>query len=224
VLYTCEHASAQVPPNLQRDARTDELLAMHWGSDLGAAWLTEALATESGCAAILGTVSRLVIDLNRDPDDATAFLYDTHEGLVAFNADLGPNERARRIDAYFTPYHAAIARCLTTNRPRFLISIHSFTPEYRGQRRSVEAGVLFDQHDDIAHRWVEELCREGFRAEPNEPYSGKAGLIYSPARHGRAFNVPYLELEVRQDLLATPELAREVAERVRAAMARTEGL
>lgn len=164
---------------------------------------------------MLATVSRLVIDINRDVGDPTAFLYDTGEGFVRFNAGLNAAERARRIATYFDPFHDAIRASIRRARPRWVVSVHSFTPEYRGQKRSVEAGVLFDRYDDVALAWVDALRAQGFNAEPNEPYSGKVGLIYSPARHGVENDIPYLELEIRQDLIATPAAAHRVAARVR---------
>lgn len=187
---------------------------MHWGSDIGAAWLSAELARLGGDTAVLATVSRLVVDINRDPADPTAFLFDTGEGQIRFNAELSEAERARRLATYFAPFHAAVDATIRQARPRWIVSVHSFTPQYRGDRRSVEAGVLFDRYDDVALRWVQTLWDAGFSARANEPYSGKAGLIYSPARHGIDNDIPYLELEIRQDLIATRALAVAVAERV----------
>ena len=45
----------------------------------------------------------------------------------------------------------------------------------------------------------------GATVAPNEPWSGMKGLIYSVARHGAVHQVPYLEIEVRDDLLTGPE-------------------
>ena len=191
---------------------------MHWGSDIGAAWLARELARLSGGAAGLATVSRLVTDVNRDPKDPTTFLYDTGEGRVRFNRGISETEQKRRLEAYFHPFHRGVDADVHTLRPRFVLSVHSFTPEYRGEKRDVEVGVLFDQYDDLAMAWVAALRQEGFRAEPNEPYSGKKGLIYSPARHGNDNGLPYLELEVRQDLIATRPLAKAVAARIFRAM------
>lgn len=214
MVFTCEHASRVVPRGFPRDAATNRLLQMHWGSDIGAGWLARELARLGGDAAILATVSRLVIDINRDVGDPTAFLYDTGDGLVRFNAGLGARKRENRIATYFTPFHNRVDEVIRAARPRWVISVHSFTREFRGQKREVEAGVLFDRYDEVAMAWVDSLRAEGFMAQPNEPYSGKVGLIYSPARHGIDNGIPYLELEIRQDLIATPALARAVAARV----------
>lgn len=218
IVYTCEHASNRVPRPLRASRADRALLAMHWGYDIGAAWITRRLA--KGDMAVLSRASRLVLDANRAPDDPTLALPDTHEGPVSFNQALSAADLAARIDRFHAPLHAEIARVIRQVKPRFLVSIHSFTPTWRGVAREVQAGVLFDDHDALAMRLVHELRAEGWRTEPNEPYSGKAGLIYSAARHGREADVPYLEIEVRQDLVNTRAKAEAVADRIRSAMRR----
>lgn len=218
ILYTCEHASNRVPRPLRPNALDRSLLAMHWGYDIGSAWLTRELVRLGRDTGVLGRASRLVVDLNRNPDEPTYILRDTHEGPVSFNADVSPEEAAERTARFFTPFHDAVRARLALTQPRLLFSIHSFTPVWRGEPRAVEAGVLFDQHDALALTLVDALRREGLRAEPNEPYSGKAGLIYSAARHGQEAGIPYLELELRQDLIATRPLAVAIAARVRRAL------
>lgn len=218
IVYTCEHASNRVPRPLQATAADRALLAMHWGYDIGAAWITRRLAR--GDVAVLSRTSRLVLDVNRAPDDPTLILADTHDGPVSFNQSLTEATIAARVARYHAPLHAEIARIVQRVRPRLLVSIHTFTPSWRGVPREIEAGVLFDDHDVIALNLVDELRATGWRTEPNEPYSGKVGLIYSAARHGSAAEVPYLEIEVRQDLVNTRPRAEAAAERIRSALRR----
>ena len=187
------------------------LLATHWGYDLGARALTHELVRLSGGGGILSRFSRLLIDPNRDPADPTAILRECDDGAPSFNRRPDPSSRVRRFHA---PFHAAFDRAMRTHRPRFLCSVHTFTPVFRGNARAMEAGVLFDRHDDLAEALLRALRAEGVRAEANEPYSGKAGLIYSANRHGTAYDVPYLEIEVRQDLVGAGRAARGVARRV----------
>jgi predicted N-formylglutamate amidohydrolase len=52
----------------------------------------------------------------------------------------------------------------------------------------------------------------------NAPYSGKDGLIYAAKRHGSAHQIVYLEIEVRQDLIGSPESAGAIAERIARAL------
>ena len=217
-MYTCEHASNRVPRPLRATAADRALLAMHWGYDIGAAWITRRLAR--GDAAVLARTSRLVLDANRAPEDPTLILTDTHDGPVSFNQALSSSAVAKRIERYHAPLHAEIGRVVAALQPRLLVSIHTFTPTWQGVPREVEAGVLFDDHDGIALNLVDALRASGWRTEANEPYSGKAGLIYSAARHGTAASVPYLEIEVRQDLVNTRPKAEAAADRIRSALRR----
>ncbi len=78
----------------------------------------------------------------------------------------------------------------------------------------MEMGVVFDECTEQAHKLFASLQAEGFQAALNEPYSGALGQMYSPRRHGQAHGLPYLELEMRQDLFSTPERAKKTTEAV----------
>jgi len=218
VVYTAEHASNRVPSPWRPRPADRRLLAMHWGYDLGAAALARELARLGGGAAVLSRFSRLLLDPNRHPDDPTAILAETPDGAPTFNRALHPGEHARRVARLHVPFHDAIERTLRAGPARFLVSVHSFTPVYRGQPRAVEAGVLYDRDDALAEALVDALRGEGLDTRPNEPYSGKDGLIYSAARHGAACGIRYVELELRQDLLASDRRARGIARKVRRAL------
>ncbi len=216
-LFTCEHASRRLPHGHSPSHADNRLLATHWGWDIGAADLTRALCHGMGAGAVFSNYTRLLCDPNRAPGDPSMFLRDTDDGAPSFNAILDDGERERRLRRYFHPFHKAVAR-FAMQRPRLLLSIHSFTPAFRGRARAMEAGVLFDQHDDLAQRLALALASAGLATALNEPYSGKDGLIYSAARHGGEAGVPYLELEVRQDLIDTQPKAAAVAKRVQGAL------
>ena len=208
ILYTCEHASNRVPKPWRPRPGDRVLLASHWGYDIGAAAVTRRLARMTPGIGVLSRWSRLLLDPNREPTDPTAVLTETDDGAPRFNHVVDLPGRVARFHA---PFHAAVDDALTRHRPRWLWSIHSFTPTFRGRARPMEAGVLFDRHDDACARLCGVLNDLGLRTELNEPYSGKAGLISSAARHGARHDVPYLEIEVRQDLVASRSGARRVA-------------
>jgi predicted N-formylglutamate amidohydrolase len=131
-------------------------------------------------------------------------------------------ERRRRRERYFDPYHDAIDRSVRARRalgtPVRLCAVHSFTPVFLGRARPMEVGVLFDAHDLHAWRLEGALADQGFETALNAPYSGFDGLVYSAQRHGRAHDLVYLELEVRQDLVDTREKAEAVARRIACAL------
>ncbi|MCH2171048.1 N-formylglutamate amidohydrolase [Myxococcota bacterium] len=203
-ILLCEHAT-RLAPDWDVSEVDEKILQTHWGYDLGADDLTRLVASQTECPAVLSRFSRLVCDPNRDPEEPS-FILDSIEGQpLSFNQDLSEQERRRRRERYFDAYHDAVD-CTVSDRAALdrlfcILSIHSFTPVYQGERRSVEVGVLFDRDEGQAIALAERIEGEGFRTALNAPYSGYDGLIYSARRHGRAHRVSYFELEVRQDLL-----------------------
>jgi predicted N-formylglutamate amidohydrolase len=84
-----------------------------------------------------------------------------------------------------------------------LLAVHSFTPDYMGDIRDMEIGIIFDkQCPSKAMRLHDAFVAQGFSVALNSPYSGMDGQMYSAWHHGRGNGVDYLELELRQDLFA----------------------
>jgi predicted N-formylglutamate amidohydrolase len=154
---------------------------------------------------VLSTFTRLLADPNRDVDDPG--LFRTHaEGLpVELNARVDAEDRRTRLDRYWHRYHDAVDREAARSTAPVLLSVHTFTPEYEGQPRAMEVGVLFDREEALAGSLAAAFEREGLVVAMNEPYSGKEGLIYAAERHASTHGKRALELELRQDLAVDPE-------------------
>lgn len=212
VFLTCEHASQRLPEGYRWDPRDERLVGTHWAYDLGAADLTRELADASGAPAVLSRFSRLLLDPNRAEDAPSLFLAEAEGAPVELNRSIDAAERARRIERFHRPFHGAIDTRLGGHRAEVIFSIHSFTPVYQGERRPMEVGVLFDEEDELAERAAAAIREAGFVTAMNEPYSGKAGLIYSAGRHAAAHRRRALELEVRQDLSVRPEVRARLVE------------
>ena len=220
VVFCCEHASERLPGRWRWSDNDSRLVGTHWAFDLGAADLTRELADRLGAPAVLARFSRLLADPNRPEDSATLFRADA-EGLpVELNTDIADTDRAQRIADYYRPYHAALDATVRASLAPILFSVHSFTPEYQGEPRAMELGVLFNYEDALGLALNAHLAAAGYRTLANEPYSGYAGLIHAARRHGRAHGIVYVELEVRQDLIETEAGARDVAMRLAPAIER----
>lgn len=222
VVLLCEHASNALPDDLVPSAADVPWMNTHWAWDPGAGAVTRALARLLDAPAVLGTVSRLVCDLNRPLGDPT-WLREAVEGHpLSFNRGLGPAARARRVREHWLPYHAladnVLAERTACGQRPLVFSVHSFTPNYLGQRRAVELGVLFEEDEARAEALRTRLAAGGFDARLNEPWSGKQGLIYSPDRHARAHRVPCLEIEIRNDLVADAAGVESISQLVAAAL------
>lgn len=216
VFFTCEHAGRALPPGVRLRRADHPWMRTHWAWDPGAAALCRALARHFGAAAVLAPVSRLWIDPNRAPDDPTLIRAEVEGHALSFNTGLGPAEWAARVASHHAPYHAAAeaaARAAQAAGARLLVSCHTFTPLYLGQPRAVEMGVLFDE-SGVARgaALTAHLAAAGWDCRENEPWSGMDNLIYGPARAAAAAGLPYLEIELRNDL-ATDRRRRAAAVR-----------
>ena len=220
-VFTCEHASNAVPWR-ELHASDEALLKMHWGWDIGAALTVESLCKRTDSVGVLSTISRLVVDVNRAPDSDTLVVTQCADTPVGFNQSLSPDEVKHRTHTIHRGYHegveSVIARRLA-RAPIHLISVHSFTPVWEGAARTMEVGVLFDRYTEDAVRVTEALRNSGLSVELNAPYSGLSGeLMYAATRHGSHFDVPYLEFEIRQDLLQSQESIEAVSEALTSAL------
>jgi len=206
LLFLCDHASNEVPPELHNLGLAKDDFARHIAYDIGAAKLTRALADLAAAPAILARWSRLVVDLNRGVDDPTVVMRLSDGRIIPANRELNAAAVEERIRRYHAPYHAAIAEKIASARAQsvvpILISIHSFTPLWRGHARPWHIGVLWDRDGRLALPLLERLRREGdIVAGDNEPYSGalENDALY---RHGTMNGLPHVLIEVRQDLIA----------------------
>lgn len=201
ILVTCEHASQSLPEGWSWSERDRRLVDTHWAFDLGAAELTHELADALEATAVLSRFSRLLVDANRPETSPTLFREHAEGEPIELNTiHLDDADRRARIERFLRPYHTAVDEAVGASRAPIVLAMHSFTPLYEGTPRTLEVGVLFDDDEPLAERVLEVLRRRGLRAEPNEPYSGKEGLMYAVDRHARTHRRQALELEVRQDL------------------------
>ena len=202
MLLVADHASNAVPDGIALGI-DPAILQEHVAIDIGVAPLAAALCEALGCPGVLGGVSRLVIDLNRE-EDAPGLIPLASDGYaIPGNAGLEEAARAERIAHYWRPYHDRIAGLIGAFAPTLLVSLHSFTPRLRdgGTPRPWEVGVLYNQDERAARVALPALEATGIVAGDNLPYSGKV-LNATMNAHGEANGIAYLGLEVRQDLIA----------------------
>ncbi len=206
LLLVCDHAANYVPGALGDLGLAAADLARHIAHDLGAAELTRRLARRLDAPAILATVSRLVIDLNRDPADADSIPEASDGTLIPGNSSLAARDRRLRVESVFRPYHGAIGRALDRLRrlgpPPLLVAVHSFTPRMNGVERPWPVGILWNRDPRLARFLIARL--EGAGAGPvgdNQPYSGRQ-IAYTMNTHAGQAGLAHAGIEIRQDELA----------------------
>jgi predicted N-formylglutamate amidohydrolase len=206
VILLCDHARSSLPAEYGALGLPPAEFKRHIAYDIGAEGVTRGLASRLGATALLTGYSRLLIDPNRGLDDPTLIMKLSDGAVVPGNRDIDATERQRRIDRYYLPYHTAITRQIDAliaaqTRP-ILVSIHSFTPAWKGVPRPWHAGILWDRDGRLPR-----LLLDGLRADSNlivgdnEPYHGALeGDTLNT--HGTKRGLTHALVEIRQDLIA----------------------
>lgn len=206
-VITGDHASSRIPAALGTLGLTDADIDRHIGWDIGIAGVIEHLADELDAFAIRQNYSRLVVDCNRPLESPTLIAEVSEATSIPGNAGLTQAQRQQRLDEIFWPYHRAIDseldRRAAANVPTLLVSMHSFTPSYKGELRPWHLGVLHHRRTDIANEALALLRASGeWVVGDNEPYAITLTSEYSIPAHGEARCLPCIEFEIRQDLIS----------------------
>ena len=163
-LLICDHASNGLPPGYGSLGLGHEALERHIAYDIGAAALTRTLAARLKAPAVLSTFSRLLIDPNRGADDPTLVMRYSDGAIVPGNARADAAEIAGRRDRYWAPYRekvaATVEAMIAAGEPPAILSVHSFTPVWRGAARRWKVGVLWDRDDRLPKPLLEALAAE----------------------------------------------------------------
>ena len=211
VLVVCDHASNFVPDEIDLGIK-QTLLSQHIAYDIGVSGVANYLVGLSGYAAFLATNSRLVVDLNRYSIDANVIPL-TSDGIEIPGNRLDIKTREERLANYFHPYHSRLAELLQDHRPALILSVHSFTPRLASDphgHRPWEVGILYNEYDTAANLAIERLEGEGLIVGDQLPYSGKL-LNATMNLHAEANDIPYVGIEIRQDLIKTSEAQERFA-------------
>jgi predicted N-formylglutamate amidohydrolase len=215
VLFICDHASNALPEAYGTLGLAPAELARHIGYDIGAADVTRHLARRLGAPAVLSRFSRLLIDPNRGADDPTLVMQLSDGAIVPGNAGIGAEEIERRLDRYWRPYRRAVSQTIeamiAAGPLPVILSMHSFTPSWRGRGRPWEVGILWDSDPRLAAPLIVALAEAGIVVGDNEPYDGALigdTLDEEVTRRGLAG----LLIEVRQDLIGDAERASAYAQ------------
>jgi predicted N-formylglutamate amidohydrolase len=207
ILLVCEHAANRVPERLANLGLEPGQLASHVGWDPGALALAERLSSAFDAQLIAARFSRLVYDCNRPPDAPSAMPHDTEVCAVPGNMDLTHAERQARVAEIYLPFHAALADLIVRKRADgkrpIVVTVHSFTPIFRGERRDVEIGFLHGRDGRLAGA-LRDFCagRSTYDVRLNQPYGPTDGVLHTIEKHLGDSPFPYVMIEVRNDLLA----------------------
>jgi predicted N-formylglutamate amidohydrolase len=218
IVVLCDHASNRLPQRYGTLGLDGGQLNAHYAWDPGAMGLARVLAAALGAPLVASTVSRLVIDCNRDPSASDSIVEIGETTPIPGNAGLSSGERQRRVAEVYEPFHAAASQTIATaaaSGPIAVVSVHSFTPVFKAQARPWHVGILFDHDERLARPLLAELAADtALVVGENQPYSPRDRVYHTLDRHAQRHGLPCAMIEVRNDLIATPKAQQAWGERL----------
>jgi predicted N-formylglutamate amidohydrolase len=199
----CDHASKRVPAELENLGLPATELTRHIAWDIGAAGVSEELSNIFDAPAVLCETSRLVIDCNRQLE-APDLIPEVSDGTaIPGNRNLSILDRQRRIEQWFQPYHAAVESVIADRGDVIALSIHSMTESLAGEARPWQIALSSHRDRRFVEPVLEALRRAGdITVGDNQPYDLDPAVDYSIPFHAMRRNIPYLQVEFRQDEVA----------------------
>jgi predicted N-formylglutamate amidohydrolase len=219
VILVCEHAGKVIPKSLGSLGLGEEDLTRHIAWDIGAEAVSRQLAKALDAPLLLQRYSRLVYDCNRPPESPDAMPVVSETTRIAGNEKLAPESRLARIRKIYRPFHDRVAKLLDQRAARgvssLFVTIHSFTPVYKGVRRLLDLGVLHDRDTRLADKLLSSFGRmKDLVVKRNEPYGPEDGVCHTLNLHAEPRGLPYAMLEIRNDLVAQDAGQKIWAERL----------
>lgn len=218
-VVVCDHASNRIPRCLDGLGLSAAELAGHIAWDPGAVDVARRLAELLDAPFVASGYSRLVIDCNRPLASEESMPLRSDGMVIPGNHSINAADREIRTASLFHPYHRAIAEVLdrraAAGRPSLLLSIHSFTPVLNGRRRPWQVGFAYGRDKRLALLLLDAFAGDGgVVVGHNQPYRVEDAFDYTIPTHGEQRGVPHVLIELRQDLLTTPERCADWAARL----------
>ena len=215
-IIVCCHASNHFPPEFGNLGLSHEESHDHIAYDIGALELSIELANLIDAPLVYSKVSRLVIDCNREPADFDAMPEISAGVKINGNQSLDEAAKAWRINHAYHPYHNAIDEIVSRHhcaRPLNILAIHSFTPNYMGDVRTLDIGVLIGDESGFGDKILSNLQNHAnLNVARDEPYNPNERVYHTLNRHAKPRNIPSAMLEVRNDRLRKTDEIRNWAQ------------
>jgi predicted N-formylglutamate amidohydrolase len=215
----CDHASNAVPDWVELGV-SDADMQRHIAWDIGTDGLGRKLSWALDCSALICGFSRLVVDANRDPESSGLIPECSDRTDIPGNHGLSHEERQARIERLYQPYHHMLGGALDSHPKCLAVSVHSFTPQLRGQpKRTTDIGLLVKDDPDTANAFAAQVTQiaPDLLVDINQPYSAY-DLNWTVDHNVVPRGLRHLAIEVRQDHIATDQGQAAIADRLAAAI------
>jgi predicted N-formylglutamate amidohydrolase len=217
ILFISDHAGRRIPRRLGTLGLGDADLERHIAWDIGIQGVTTPLADKLGATYIYQRYSRLVIDCNRRPGVSQSVMPISDGTEIPGNRNLTDRELRARENEILYPYHEVIERELerraAAGQPTVIFAMHSCTPIFGNEPpRPWHIGVIAHSDWRIGDPLIDLLSAEtDLCVGRNKPYEVGMEVDYTIPVHAEGRGLPYVEIEIRQDLIGDETGQREWA-------------
>ncbi|WP_375450090.1 N-formylglutamate amidohydrolase [uncultured Devosia sp.] len=209
-VVVCDHASNRMPERYGDLGLSLSQRLMHIAWDPGALSVCQRLVELLDAPLVHSTVSRLIIDCNRETDSPELIRTLSEDSVIAANIGVSAEERARRIKDYHAPFHEAIESLLeqraSAGLRTVLVCMHSFTPVYLGVPRPWPIGLIHGRDTGYTRALLDALKNDApeLNVGWNQPYAALNGVTLTLERHGDRRGLDATMIELRNDEILEP--------------------
>lgn len=209
-VLVCDHASNRIPQPYGDLGLNLVQRLMHIAWDPGALAVALQLSDLLDAPLVHSTVSRLVVDGNRDIDAVDLCPIISERTEIPGNIGMSEDERQRRIADFHAPFHAAIDAVLdrreADGRETILVTVHSFTPIYKDITRPWPIGLIHGRDAAFTAALRDALLDDAptLNIGWNEPYAALNGVTYTLEHHGDGRGLAATMIEIRHDEILEP--------------------
>jgi predicted N-formylglutamate amidohydrolase len=209
-VIVCDHASNRLPERYGDLGLSQTERVSHIAWDPGALAVSRGLVDLLDAPLVHSTVSRLIIDCNRDLDAPDLIWTLSEATRVRANEGLSADERAYRIAQFHRPYHDAITTLLderhAAGMETILVCMHSFTPVYLGAPRPWPIGLIHGTDTGYTSALRDALVADSptLNVGWNQPYAALNGVTLTLEKHGDGRGLDATMIEIRNDEILEP--------------------
>jgi len=209
-VLVCDHASNRIPDRYGDLGLSLTQRLEHIAWDPGALSVCQALVDLLDAPLVQSTVSRLIIDCNRETNSPELIRTLSEATVIAANVAISDDERARRIADYHTPFHLAIEQLLERRAAQGLTSVlvcmHSFTPIYLDAPRPWPIGLIHGRDTTYTQALFDALKAEDPQIDLgwNQPYAALNGVTLTLEKHGDGRGLDATMIEIRNNEILEP--------------------
>lgn len=211
ILLVCEHASNFIPEKYNGLGLSPDEQMSHIAWDPGALAVAKNMQEQLNTSLVACEYSRLLYDCNRSPDQKDAIREESDGIVIPGNKHLSAFEKNQRIQRFYTPFKEKVASAACDNT--VIVTIHSFTPVFSGEKRDVEIGILHDTDTRLADALLSVAKNTTmYDIRRNEPYNASDGVTHTLKVHAVDKGRLNVMFEIRNDLIRDIKSQKTVAD------------